>query len=67
MLARQNANVKIIEIDQKTGLPLSECQELAADFKLTLKKDVDPAAMLAAKRARQQAAQPTPEVKEETP
>lgn len=25
MLARQNKNVKIIEVDQKTGRPLSEC------------------------------------------
>ena len=32
MLARQNKNSKIIEIDQKTGLPLSECQELGDDF-----------------------------------
>ena len=50
MLARQNKNVKIIEIDQKTGLPLSQCQELGKDFKLTLKKNVDPDAILAAKK-----------------
>jgi len=37
MLARQNKNVKIIEIDQKTGLPLDQCQELSKDFKPKLK------------------------------
>lgn len=43
MLARQNKNTKIIEIDQATGLPLSECQDLADDFSLTLKnKEINP-------------------------
>ena len=37
MLARQNKNTRIIEIDQKTGKPLSEMRELGGDFKLTLK------------------------------
>ena len=37
MLARQNKNTRIIEVDQKTGKPLSEMKELAPDFKLTLK------------------------------
>ena len=32
-------------------MPLDQCQELAADFKPTLKKPLDPAAALAAKRA----------------
>lgn len=53
MLARQNKNVKIIEIDQKTGKPLTQCQELSKDFKPTLKKNINPDEMLAArKRAR---------------
>ena len=42
MLARQNKNTRIIEIDQKTGRPIEEMAELADDFKLTLKKKVDP-------------------------
>ena len=50
MLARQNKNVKIIEVDQKTGKPLSQCQELSKDFKPTLKKAVNPDEILANKR-----------------
>lgn len=50
MLARQNKNSKIIEIDQVTGLPLSECQDLADDFSLTLKnKQIDPDQILGMK------------------
>lgn len=47
MLARQNKNARIIEVDQKTGRPLAEMQELAKDFKPKLKKDVNPDEILA--------------------
>lgn len=52
MLARQNNNTKIIKIDQKTGRPMSEMQELGKDFKLTKKGDanIDPAALLKKRR-----------------
>lgn len=52
MLARQNNNTKIIKIDQKTGRPMSEMQELGKDFKLTKKAGpggMDPAELLARK------------------
>ena len=52
MLARQNKNVKIIQIDQATGKPLSQCQELSKDFKPTLKKDFNPDDILARKAGR---------------
>ena len=42
MLARQGNNTRIIKVDQKTGRPIEETQELAADFKPTLKKNVNP-------------------------
>jgi len=51
MLARQTGNTKIIKIDQKTGRPIDEMAELSADFKPTLKKDVNPEEILARKRA----------------
>ena len=38
MLARQGKNTKIIELDQKTGKPVSEMAELDADFQLVAKK-----------------------------
>ena len=38
MLARQNKNTKIIEVDQKTGRPLSEVVELEKDWRPTLKQ-----------------------------
>lgn len=38
--------MRIIELDQKTGRPVTEMAELADGFKLTLKKDVDPDAIL---------------------
>ena len=51
MLARQNNNTKIIKIDQKTGRPMSEMQELGKDFKLTRKAPgADPAELLAKNR-----------------
>ena len=47
MLARQSNNTKIIKLDQKTGRPMSEMQELGKDFKLTKKANAgDPAALL---------------------
>lgn len=56
MLARQNNNTKIIKLDQKTGRPVSEMQELGKDFKLTKKAPggMDPAELLARKQAKQQ-------------
>lgn len=66
MLARQNKNVKIIQIDQKTGKPLSSVQELGKDFKLTMKANVNPDDLLANKKMaiekanRQAAAESTP-------
>lgn len=50
MLARQGKNVRIIEIDQKTGRPIAEMAELSKDFVPTLKKSVNPDEILA-KRA----------------
>ena len=61
MLARQNNNTKIIKLDQKTGKPISECQELGKDFKLTKKSGgLDPTELLARKQATQR---PTPQAK----
>lgn len=54
MLARQNKNARIIEVDQKTGRPLAEMQELAKDFKPKLKKDFNPDDILAKKLAEKQ-------------
>lgn len=66
MLARQNKNTKIIEIDQVTGLPLNECQELDDDFTLTLKNDaIDPDEILRKKEEKKEKKQePTTGIKQ---
>ena len=47
MLARQAGNVRVIEIDQKTGKRKDEMAELAKDFQPKMKSNVNPADMLA--------------------
>ena len=47
MLARQAGNVRIIEIDQKTGNRKSDMADLARDFKPKMKSNINPDDMLA--------------------
>ena len=47
MLARQAGNVRVIEIDQKTGKRKDEAAELGKDWRPTMRSNVNPDDVLA--------------------